>query len=104
VAACYTEALTTTNGTVTFDATSCTGCGLCLAACPFGVIGWAAGGRTVHQCDLCTERQAAGQEPVCALTCPTEALSYEEYGDFVDRVQRRAAAEILRAERVEVRR
>ncbi len=104
VAACYTEALTTTNGTVTFDAERCTGCGLCLAACPFGVIGWTTDMRFVHQCDLCAERQAAGQEPVCALTCPTRALSYEVFDDFVDRVQRRAAAEILRAERVEVRR
>lgn len=98
VAACYTGALATTNGTVAFDAARCTGCGLCVVACPLGVIGWRADGRTVHKCDLCTERRAVGQEPVCALTCPTQALSYEEYGDFVGRVQRRAAAEMLRAE------
>ena len=104
VAACYAGALATTNGRVAFDAERCTGCGLCLVACPFGVIGWTADGRSVHQCDLCAERRARGQEPVCALTCPAEALSYEEYGDFAGRVQRRAAAEMVRAERVEVRR
>lgn len=104
VAACYTGALATTDGTVTFDATRCTGCGLCLAACPFGVIGWTADGRYVHRCDLCADRRAAGQEPVCALTCPTEALSYEEYSDFASRAQRRAAVKMLRAKLVEVRR
>jgi Fe-S-cluster-containing dehydrogenase component len=93
-----------TDGTVTFDTVLCTGCGLCLAACPFGVIGWTADSRYVHQCDLCADRRAVGQEPVCALTCPTEALSYEEYGDFVGRVQHRAAAKMLWAEWIEVRR
>jgi len=98
VAACYTKALAASDGAVTFEAARCTGCGLCLAACPFGVIGWRDDGRTVHKCDLCAERRAAGQEPVCALTCPTQALRYDEYGDFVERVQRRAAANMLRAE------
>lgn len=98
VAACYAGALAASNGTVAFDAARCTGCGLCVVACPLGVIGWRADMRFIHKCDLCAERQAAGQEPVCALTCPTQALSYEEYGDFVARVQRRAATNMLRAE------
>jgi len=104
VAACYTKALAASDGAVTFEAARCTGCGLCLAACPFGVIGWRDDERTVHKCDLCANRRAVGQKPACALTCPTEALSYEEYSDFVGRVQRRAAAKMLWAERIEVRR
>lgn len=104
VASCYTGALATSNGMVAFDAALCTGCGLCVAACPFGVIGWTADGRAVHQCDLCADRQAVGQEPVCVLTCPSEALSYEEYGDFVSRVQGRAAVNMLRAGQLGVRR
>lgn len=104
VAACYTAALAAAAGVVAFDAARCTGCGLCLVACPFGVIGWAANGRTVQRCDLCAERQAAGYEPACALTCPAEALSHETYGDFVGRVQRRAAMEMARAGQWEVRR
>lgn len=98
VAACYTEALTTTDNTVTFDAAHCTGCGLCVVACPLGAIGWTADRRYIHHCDLCADRRTAGQEPVCALTCPTQALSYEEYSEFMKRVQRRAAVNMLRAE------
>jgi formate dehydrogenase iron-sulfur subunit len=97
VASCYTGALAATDGRVAFEAEHCTGCGLCLAACPFGMIGWTADGRAVHHCDLCADRQAAGRKPVCALTCPAEALGYEEYEDFVGRVQQRAAADMVRA-------
>ena len=104
VSACYAGALATDDGTVAFDGEHCTGCGLCLAACPFGVIGWAADGRTVHHCDLCADRLAAGQKPVCALTCPAEALRYEEYDDFVSRVQGQAAANLLRTGQLGVRR
>jgi formate dehydrogenase iron-sulfur subunit len=104
VASCYTDALTATNGRVAFDVERCTGCGLCVAACPFGVMGWTTDGRAVHQCDLCVERQASGREPACAITCPTQALSHEEHGDFVRRVQHRAALDILRAEQLGVRR
>jgi formate dehydrogenase iron-sulfur subunit len=104
VAACYAGALATTDGTVRFEVTRCTGCGLCLAACPFGAIGWSMEGHAIQHCDLCADRQAAGQDPVCTLTCPTEALHYEAYDAFVGRVQRRAAATMLRAGQMEIRR
>lgn len=103
VLSCYADALTRVKGRVTFDAARCTGCGLCVAACPFGVIGWTVDGRAVHQCDLCADRQAQGLEPVCALTCPTEALSHEEYSDYVNRVHSRTAAKLVRAAELGVR-
>ncbi|MGD2206588.1 MAG: 4Fe-4S binding protein, partial [Anaerolineae bacterium] len=92
VAACYAGALTDDDGLVALDVGRCTGCGLCLLACPFGVLARTSDGRAVHKCDLCAERRTKGRAPVCALTCPAGALSYEEYGDFAKRVQRRAAA------------
>jgi formate dehydrogenase iron-sulfur subunit len=104
VAACYAGALAATDGLVTLDAERCTGCGLCLLACPFGVMGWSPGETTVHHCDLCAERRARGLDPACALTCPSAALSYEAHEDFVARVQRRAAAGMVRAQQVVVRR
>jgi formate dehydrogenase iron-sulfur subunit len=104
VAVCTAGALTAADGLVVLDAGRCTGCGLCLLACPFGVMAWTADGRAVHHCDLCAERLATGREPVCALTCPAGALSHEEYGDFVGRVQRRAAAEMVRVQQAAVRR
>lgn len=104
VVVCTAGALTAAHGWVRLDAGRCTGCGLCLLACPFGVMAWTADGRAVHHCDLCAERQARGREPVCALTCPAGALRFEEHGDFVRRVQRRAAAELVRAQQVVGRR
>jgi formate dehydrogenase iron-sulfur subunit len=98
-AACYTHALTHLDGELSLDIALCTGCGLCVSACPFGVMGWTADRRTVHFCDRCAERVATGQEPVCALTCPTEALTHEAHADYVGRLQQRAAAKLLRAER-----
>ena len=99
VAACYRSALTQTDDRVSLDAALCTGCGLCHVACPFGVMGWTADRRAVHFCDRCADRLAMGQEPVCVLTCPTQALSHETYAEYVGRLQSRAAAGLLRADR-----
>lgn len=98
VAACYTEALIPAeDGTISFDGTKCTGCGLCLFACPFGVIGFDWSGKVIHQCDLCAERLAERKPPACVITCPTQALSYGEYEAFTQEAKRRAALALVRA-------
>lgn len=98
IAICYTEALSLGDeGTVTFDADKCTGCGLCLFACPFGVIGFDWEGKLIHKCDLCAARLAEGKLPACVITCPNEALSYGDYGAFTQEAKRRAALAMVRA-------
>lgn len=98
VTACYTEALTSAeDGTISFDAAKCTGCGLCVFACPFGVIGFDWAGKVVHHCDLCSERLAEGKPPACVITCPTQALRYGEYEAFTQEAKRRAALAMVRA-------
>lgn len=104
VAACYTGALVGDGDGVSLDAGRCTGCGLCLAACPFGALGMTADARAVQKCDLCAARQAVGQEPACILTCPTQALTYDEPSEFLGRVHQRAAVEFLRAQEPRIRR
>ena len=50
----------------------CNGCGYCIVACPFGVLGRAdyvdgqPGDGHAHKCTLCMDRQADGMTPACA--------------------------------------
>jgi len=98
IAACYTEALSATEGgVVTFDAAKCTGCGLCLFACPFGVVGFDRSTKRIHKCDLCAARLAEGKLPVCAITCPTQAIHYDEHRAFTQETRRQAALAMVRA-------
>jgi len=94
---CYTQALARdAEDTVTLDRAKCTGCKLCVFACPFGVIGFDPQGKVVTKCDLCLERLEEGKEPVCVSTCPARALYYVDYEVFTGRVKRRAALTLAR--------
>jgi len=97
-AVCPTEALTVDReGIVSFNAAACTGCSLCMFACPFGVIGFDAGAKTAAKCDLCRGRLDRGLSPACAVTCPTNTLSYREYDSFLRRIRRRGALKVMKA-------
>lgn len=54
----------------------CIGCGNCSLACPFGVPQVHAGIELMRKCDLCYDRTAVGQKPMCATVCPSGALFY----------------------------
>ena len=64
-----------TNGLVVVDGTSCTGCGDCIGACPYGAIVLDAGAAVACKCDLCSELLAAGRAPACVASCPGKALA-----------------------------
>ncbi len=93
--ACPTGAIIRTEfGTVVIQDDVCNGCGYCVVACPFGVIGekWQEGeGKgTMGKCTLCYDRAKIGEEPACAKACPTHSI---QYGD-VDELRERAAARL----------
>jgi len=57
----------------------CNGCGYCVSACPFGVLGRAdqphEDGRA-HKCTLCMDRQEGDMTPACAKACPTASIQF----------------------------
>ncbi|HEX9991021.1 MAG TPA: 4Fe-4S dicluster domain-containing protein [Chloroflexia bacterium] len=64
----------------------CNGCGYCVAACPFGVLGRSEEDHRAHKCTLCYDRQKDGLEPACAKACPTDSIQFGP----VEELRRRA--------------
>lgn len=52
------------------DPTKCTGCGECMAACPWDMIVENKAKSTFSKCDLC------GGDPQCVKYCPADALTF----------------------------
>ncbi|MDQ3930616.1 MAG: 4Fe-4S dicluster domain-containing protein, partial [Chloroflexota bacterium] len=60
----------------------CNGCGYCVVACPFGVLGRSEEDGRAHKCTLCYDRQKDGLEPACAKACPTDAITFGPVEDL----------------------
>jgi formate dehydrogenase iron-sulfur subunit len=54
----------------------CNGCGYCISACPFGVLGRSEEDGHAKKCTLCFDRQSDGLTPACAKSCPTESIKF----------------------------
>jgi carbon-monoxide dehydrogenase iron sulfur subunit len=67
---------------------TCIGCRMCVAACPFGAMGFNVDSRKVYKCDFCDG------DPQCARFCETKAAQYVEASQ-VSGVKQLAAAEKL---------
>ena len=75
--ACPTGALIYNEfGNVYVQQDVCNGCGYCVSACPFGVLGRSASDGAAHKCTLCYDRQRDGLEPACAKACPTDSIQF----------------------------
>jgi Fe-S-cluster-containing dehydrogenase component len=72
------------------DPSRCIACRNCVYACPFGVPKMDAEARLMKKCNLCYDRTAQGLQPWCAQACPTDAIWYGDYEEFVN--QRRGRA------------
>lgn len=87
------------DGIVVVDKHKCIGCHSCLEACPFGIPQYGEDG-TMQKCDMCLERIQKGQQPVCAATCPTQALRWGSLNELSElasqRTARRLAGAIIR--------
>jgi formate dehydrogenase iron-sulfur subunit len=78
-------------GTVVVQEDICNGCGYCVPACPFGVIGRREDDGLAHKCTLCYDRLSDGQEPACAKACPTQSIQFGPLDELRERADARLA-------------
>ena len=67
----------------------CIGCQNCVYACPFGVPKFDIQARLMKKCNLCYDRTSQGLKPWCAAACPTQAIWYGDYEEFMNQRQGR---------------
>lgn len=73
---------------VMVDYDLCIGCRMCVAACPFGAMGFDTKENTVIKCDLCDG------EPLCVSFCDMKAIDYVDASTVTLR-KKRVAGEKL---------
>jgi len=66
------------NGVVLISEEKCTGCRLCVKACPYEVIMYNDVTKKAHKCDLCWDRIQKGLIPICADQCISDAVTFGE--------------------------
>jgi formate dehydrogenase iron-sulfur subunit len=89
---CPTGALIRTEfGTVVVQDDVCNGCGYCVPACPFGVIGRRDSDGGAHKCTLCYDRIGDGLTPACAMACPTESIQFGPVDELRERARQRVS-------------
>jgi formate dehydrogenase iron-sulfur subunit len=67
----------------------CNGCGYCVSACPFGVLGRSEADGKAHKCTLCYDRQRDGLEPACAKSCPTDSIQFGPISQLREQARQR---------------
>jgi Fe-S-cluster-containing dehydrogenase component len=68
----------------------CIACRNCVYACPFGVPKMDLEARLMKKCNLCYDRTVQDLKPWCAQACPTQAIWYGTYEEFVNQRNGRA--------------
>ncbi len=66
------------------DMEKCTGCKVCLKACPWEMISFDPDSRKVTKCNLCNGK------PKCVEACPAASLSYVPWRDLTGKIPPRA--------------
>ena len=69
----------------------CNGCGMCIPACPFGVIDRRPDDGRAWKCTLCYDRLGDGMEPACAKACPTDSIVFGDMDELREVAERRVA-------------
>jgi len=84
VKACPFGAITKSeDGPVIIDHEKCTGCQLCVKACPWNIPKFSLEAKKVYKCDFCYGRILNGLSPACTEACPTEALKFGDRDELL---------------------
>jgi len=89
---CPTNAIIRTEfDTVFIQQDTCNGCRNCIAACPYGVIGFSEKTGTARKCTLCYDRLQNDMTPACAKACPTQSIQFGDLSDLQTAADKRLA-------------
>ena len=72
------------------DLNKCTGCKVCLKACPWEMISYDPNTQRATKCHLC------GGKPKCVAACPAGSLSFVPWMDLTDKIPPRDAGALQR--------
>lgn len=75
---CPVEAISRIGGHVIINQESCISCGLCAAACPFGIPHFGEPRGSSQKCRFCYGTKAEGDPTACASACPFGAITFGE--------------------------
>ena len=77
------------DGIVLLDEEKCTGCQLCIPACPYDALTYDDNRDMVVKCTLCHHRIDEGLEPLCMTCCEAEAIFFGDMNDPTSEVSKR---------------
>ena len=72
------------DGITVIDKDLCTGCALCVEACPYGAMQFDDINSVACKCDVCVERLQQGLQPACAAACPSHCIHFGEMEDIME--------------------
>ena len=91
-AACLTQAMhKNETGAVTWNGDKCMGCRYCMVSCPFDMpkFEYHSANPKIQKCDMCFEKQQAGELPTCVANCPAEAVVFGRRRDLITEARKR---------------
>lgn len=80
------------DGIVVLDEAYCTGCRLCIKACPYDAIGFDEDNGFAQKCNLCHHRVDHGLIPACAdNVCLAHCITFGDPDEIAERIENKGA-------------